>query len=166
MKNCANCQKEFSTCCKINGIKKNLGKRKYCLECSPWGKHNTRSLGKNKKCIICSKDLIGNQTIYCSIQCTLKKGGRWYKSQKERGAKRKVDLVKMLGGCCNVCGYKKNIAALDFHHKNPKEKESPLNFSFLLKMNWEKCVKEAMKCVVLCSNCHREHHNPSYENWY
>lgn len=28
-----------------------------------------------------------------------------------------------LGGKCQECGYNKNIAALEFHHINPDEKE-------------------------------------------
>lgn len=28
-----------------------------------------------------------------------------------------------MGGCCSKCGYRDNIAALDFHHINPEEKD-------------------------------------------
>jgi hypothetical protein len=165
MKICANCQRSFSSCCKIDGVKKNLGARKFCLECSPWGQHNTRTIGKRKNCVICSKKLEGNQTIYCSRSCTMKKAGRWYKQQKDRAIQRKKDLVNKLGGKCSKCDYNKNLAALDFHHLDPSKKETPMNLSFLLKMNWEKCLKEVSKCILLCANCHREHHNPQYENW-
>lgn len=27
------------------------------------------------------------------------------------------------GGKCEHCGYNKNLAVLEFHHKNPEEKE-------------------------------------------
>ena len=30
----------------VDGVKKNLQRRKYCLECSPFGHHNTVSLEK------------------------------------------------------------------------------------------------------------------------
>lgn len=165
MKVCANCHQNFKIIEIINGKKRNLCKRKYCTNCSPFGSHNTRQLNKKLKCIICSKKLIGNQTTYCSRSCTMKKSGRWYQQQKARGVKRKKDFINLLGGKCSKCGYNKNIAALDFHHINPKQKETPLNFGFLLKMKYDKCLQEIKKCIILCANCHREHHYPNYNNW-
>lgn len=35
----------------------------------------------------------------------------------------KLQAVKLLGGKCSICGYSKCIDALEFHHKNPKEKD-------------------------------------------
>jgi hypothetical protein len=95
----------------------------------------------------------------------MKKGSRWYGMQVARGKDRKVRLVNMLGGKCSVCGYDKNIAALDFHHKDPSKKETQLSYSNLLKMNWDKCVSEAKKCILLCATHHRELHYPNYDNW-
>lgn len=46
-----------------------------------------------------------------------------YEKQKERAIKRKLEFINLLGGCCQKCGYKKNITALNFHHRNPKEKQ-------------------------------------------
>ena len=43
-----------------------------------------------------------------------------YQQQKLRGLKRKYEAVQMRGGKCERCGYNKNLAALDFHHRNPK----------------------------------------------
>ena len=34
----------------------------------------------------------------------------------------KLQAIKMLGGKCSKCGYNKCVDALEFHHKNPKEK--------------------------------------------
>ena len=165
MKICANCKSEFLPTKIIDGKRRNLSKRKYCLDCSPWGLHNTRSIERKYKCIICSKDLCGNQTMYCSRACTMKKSGRWYKRQKMRGFERKKEFVNLLGGKCSKCGYNKNLAALDFHHLDPEQKESPLNFAFLMKMRYEKCLLEINKCIILCANCHREHHNSHYNDW-
>lgn len=165
MKTCANCKENFPIIQIINNKKRNLCKRKYCIKCSPFGTHNTRQLNKTLKCIICSHKLVGNQTTYCSRSCMMKKGGRWYQQQKIRGIKRKIDFINLLGGKCSKCGYNKNLAALDFHHLNPEQKETPLNFGFLLKMKYEKCLKEVKKCIILCANCHREHHNSIYNNW-
>ena len=65
-------------------------------------------------------------------------------------------LVNYLGGKCRRCGYKKCVAALDFHHKDPKTKR--LLISQSLTMSIEVLIEEADKCELLCANCHRELH--------
>ena len=71
--------------------------------------------------------------------------------------KRKVKLVKLKEGKCLICGYSKCIGALDFHHRDPKEKDFQLN-NRALGRKWEVILKEAEKCDLLCANCHREFH--------
>jgi len=73
--------------------------------------------------------------------------------------KRKEKLVKMLGGCCSKCGYKKSLAALSFHHINPKDKLFDLSKSGSILHSWEEVLKEAKKCILLCLNCHAEEDN-------
>ena len=73
--------------------------------------------------------------------------------------KRKEKLVKMLGGKCAKCGYKKSLSALSFHHINPKEKCFDLSHNGNLLHPWEKVVAEAKKCILLCLNCHAENDN-------
>ena len=69
--------------------------------------------------------------------------------------RRKVWAVEAFGGKCGVCGYDKSIAALEFHHLDPNEKDfAPSGKS----CSREVFVGELRKCVMLCSNCHREHH--------
>lgn len=46
-----------------------------------------------------------------------------YENQKLRGLKRKYEYVVKRGGKCEHCGYDKNLSALEFHHRNPEEKE-------------------------------------------
>ena len=38
----------------------------------------------------------------------------------------KKQAIKLLGGKCSICGYDRCIDALEFHHKNPQEKEFKL----------------------------------------
>lgn len=64
------------------------------------------------------------------------------------------------GGKCEKCGYNHNIAALDFHHLNPKEKEFAIDLRKFSNMSLEKLQKELDKCILVCANCHRELHNP------
>src|SRR5574338_916896 len=73
----------------------------------------------------------------------------WRADKKRRG-------LELLGGSCIICGYNKTHFSLDFHHKNPNEKE--FNLSDLRSASWEKYEKELRKCIILCRNCHGEVH--------
>lgn len=77
-------------------------------------------------------------------------------SLEKRRKSVKQKAVDYLGGKCSKCGYNKCIAALEFHHLDPKEKDK--NYS-VLKKNFDKLKPELDKCVLLCSNCHREEHH-------
>jgi len=79
-------------------------------------------------------------------------------NNKERH-RRKEKLVKMLDGCCVKCGYKKSLAALSFHHKDPSTKLFDLSHNGNLMHDWDEVVKEALKCELMCLNCHAEHDN-------
>ena len=68
---------------------------------------------------------------------------------------RKQKLVKYFGGKCQICGYNKCVAALDFHHKNPEEKDFGISASGLCR-SWEKMLAEANKCILVCCRCHAE----------
>jgi hypothetical protein len=68
----------------------------------------------------------------------------------------KLKLVNALGGKCRVCEYSKCITALEFHHLNANEKEFGIgSYKF---QNYNKLINEIKKCILLCSNCHREVH--------
>jgi DNA-binding CsgD family transcriptional regulator len=81
---------------------------------------------------------------------------RNYNSVKNRIQKLKQMAVEYLGGKCMKCGYNKCIWVLEFHHRNPKEKEFAIGKYF--SRSWEKLKKELDKCDLLCANCHREKH--------
>jgi transposase len=68
----------------------------------------------------------------------------------------KIKAIKYKGNHCQKCGYDKNIAALEFHHLNPQEKE--INPAKLYHKPWEYAKQELDKCTLLCANCHREEH--------
>jgi hypothetical protein len=75
---------------------------------------------------------------------------------------RKSEFVEYKGGCCQICSYNKCNAALDFHHINPNEKE--LKFDKISSWAFERARPELDKCVLLCSNCHREVHNGVHDH--
>jgi hypothetical protein len=35
---------------------------------------------------------------------------------------RKLNLIQVAGGCCNICGYNTTVNALEFHHIDPLTK--------------------------------------------
>ncbi len=65
---------------------------------------------------------------------------------------------------CACCGFSQHHSALDMHHLDKETKEeliSDLIFDFVQSLNHhkaEKLLKEAQKCIPLCSNCHRMLH--------
>jgi hypothetical protein len=67
----------------------------------------------------------------------------------------KQRAVDHMGGACKACGYDKCIAALEFHHLDPSEKDFAISGKI---RSWTALEVELKKCVMLCANCHREVH--------
>jgi hypothetical protein len=161
-KTCKKCGESFGSRVRINGEEKNISGRVYCLSCSPWGKHNTINLSKHsdteRTCSKCGK--------LKPISEYPRKNGKRYHSwckdclygfNQKRWEITKKKAVDYKGGCCNICGYDKCLAALEFHHIDPTTKEKSC-YNLML-MSWDRVKNEIDKCVLLCSNCHREKHN-------
>lgn len=70
----------------------------------------------------------------------------------------KKKLIESMGNCCQICGYNKSQEALELHHLNPSEKDFSIGQVISKPISWSKIVEEAKKCVLLCSNCHKEVH--------
>ncbi len=49
---------------------------------------------------------------------------------------------------------------MEFHHVIPTNKCFNLDLRSLSNRRWEIVLVEAKKCRLLCSNCHKEVHNP------
>lgn len=60
------------------------------------------------------------------------------------------------GGKCLICGYNKTNKALEFHHLNPLEKDFTISGGT---KSFNSIKKELDKCILVCSNCHREIHD-------
>ena len=113
-----------------------------------------------KKCEICNKQFEtiknGHTRKYCYECSPSEKSGMTHNEiilHKRRIMKNK--LVQLKGGCCQICGYKKSIWALQFHHLNPTEKDFQL---FKSCKDFNKLKQEAEKCILVCANCHAELH--------
>lgn len=123
------------------------------------------------KCKLCENEFSDDSyknKVYCSSKCKSKayyyaNQGNCYAIQKDRGLIRKLDLIERSGGKCESCGYDKNIAALTFHHIDPKLKSFELDMRNLSNHSQKVIDKEFEKCMLLCANCHFELHNPTYD---
>jgi len=67
----------------------------------------------------------------------------------------KKKAVAYKGGKCERCGYDKCVAAMDFHHVNPDDKDFKISDGI---WSWDRLKPELDKCMMLCANCHREEH--------
>lgn len=74
---------------------------------------------------------------------------RWRRNIKQR-------LVNCFGDACAICKLKYDFPVYDFHHVDPLQKDFGLTARIRA---WDTIIREAVKCVLLCSNCHRKVHN-------
>lgn len=81
---------------------------------------------------------------------------------KIRRYRAKAAAIKYLGGRCTKCGWIGNQAALQFHHKNPKEKDFVLGN--VANKSWDSIKAEMQKCILLCANCHAIEHSTKNGN--
>lgn len=117
-------------------------------------------------CVTCGGQLRGRQRRFCSRLCKnadTNNRHQSYASQQARGIRRKKELVIEAGGRCTHCGYRKNLAALTWHHLNPSSKCFNLDIRALSNRSEADIRMELVKCVLLCANCHAEVHFPALE---
>ena len=91
---------------------------------------------------------------------------KWYKKNKlrviEKNKSRTEEQRKWFINFksqlkCELCS-ESHPATLDFHHKDPKEKEIGICVAMTRGWSRDRILKEISKCSVLCSNCHRKIH--------
>jgi hypothetical protein len=113
--------------------------KKYCARCEK--DKDEEDFYKNRKS--------GCALNYCK-QCARRQ-------VVERQQRLKRACVEYKGGKCVKCNYNRYLGALDFHHRDPNEKD--FNVSHLKNTNMSsKIKKELDKCDLLCSTCHKEEH--------
>lgn len=165
---CFRCHAEFPNHVRINGRGRNLQRRKFCLDCSPFGSHNTKDLALQPHAA-----LYESLARYCSGCRETRPTQEFYPSRNGLGRSKyckpcanrqtvlrqqrlKQAAVNYKGGCCSHCGYSRYIGSLEFHHVDPSKKD--FNLAAAHCTNFEKIKSELDKCIVLCANCHREEH--------
>lgn len=169
MPTCKKCNESFPNLIKIEGKTKNLSSRKYCLTCSPWGKHNTKQIHTverkkrkqkqkkiYKKCKNCDERVKSSVAIYCSFRCQqdfkyLEYIERWL-SGLETGnqssnpgvisTRVKRWLRETRGDACEKCGWNE---VNPVHGKVPVQAEHKDGNAY-------NTVPENLE--LLCPNCH------------
>jgi predicted HNH restriction endonuclease len=77
-----------------------------------------------------------------------------YYKERQREFKEIVDDIKAKLGCLKC--EENSLCCLDFHHAEGKKHKE---ISWLMKTkNKQALLEELIKCVCLCSNCHRKLH--------
>ena len=77
---------------------------------------------------------------------------------KEKRIELKEKALQYKGGCCSNCGYDKCNDALEFHHTDESKKRFNISKNIFTSKRWATILEELDKCILLCSNCHRELH--------
>lgn len=158
LKKCEKCGKDFPTWIKIDGVKRNLHSRKYCLECSPFGKHNRKQLTKQSQCgncLYCNSPLNVPKRMFCDSKCHNEYKYNDYITKwenKEISGQRGRDgqlskyirryLFEKYNSKCSKCGW--SIVNL-FTNKIPLEVDH-------IDGNWNNSCEENL--ILLCPNCH------------
>lgn len=70
-----------------------------------------------------------------------------------------IRRLKRLYGC-SICGYKKSLDALCFHHIRDKK----YIVSRMLQNSRKSLKEEIRKCILVCHNCHSEIHEQERNN--
>ena len=148
MKICESCGAEFAAKQLIDGKMRSLYRRRFCLDCSPFGEHNT------------SKYAPGNVPEERVARRRERRLAGFLRYQRKRRRERKRRLIDLLGGRCMDCGYDRSDSALQFHHRDGQEKTFAIGG---FTGSWRRLVSEATKCDLICANCHRIRHAPGPE---
>lgn len=117
---------------------------------------NNMASSKPKTCIKCNKEFYPKKQAKARKYCYDCVPEENYSGSVVRSRIKKWAL-EYKGGKCEKCGYNKCTHALELHHINPKEKDFCLS-DRNIKLDWQAIKKELDKCILVCSNCHREIH--------
>lgn len=117
----------------------------------------TKNIREVSKILQIDRGTISKYLKLNNITAEINKGKKLSDSERviEWRRRVKIELVEYKGGECEECGYKKCIDALEFHHKDPNEKDFTISGK---SWSFERLKKEADKCILVCSNCHKEIH--------
>lgn len=135
---------------------------KYCKKCDSHKPLNKEFWHKRKS----SKDGFEFYCKACVKKTTLSNYNAnkesWNATTRKNKQLQRDRINEYKNNCsCSKCDESRNWL-LDFHHINPNEKSFQISQGE--RYGWKKVKQEIEKCVVLCSNCHRDFHYQEKEN--
>ena len=139
---CLGCGEPFAARQIIDGKKRTLYRRSFCLTCSPFASRNS------------SRSPVGRAPDALAARKARRRES-YRRSLRKRRHSNKRELVTRMGGRCTDCGYDKSVLALEFHHRVPSSKSFALGGFGGSRRRFE---IEALKCDLVCANCHRRRH--------
>jgi len=116
------------------------------------GVHRTQKSNENRICEIHNIEYKSSGKRG-QLRCSMCDNERQTKATKDL----KIKAVEYKGGKCERCSYNRCITALEFHHVDPSEKDFSIS-AFRATKQWDLVKDELDKCILVCSNCHREIH--------
>ena len=131
---------------------------KICTKCKqelPWDSFRWRNKTANKKHSQCKECEKAQEKIHYQESAERRAAVRATADWQRENNLKIINDYKSCG--CQKCG-EKRLYLLDCHHVDPTTKV--FDIARLSKAASELTVrKEIVKCIVLCSNCHREFHH-------
>lgn len=131
-------------------------KRKFGLTDKDYHKNFTDTSKEYYTCLKCNQLL--HRDLFNGIKRKASTCKKCFNNMAfETRANAKKEAIAYKGGKCEKCGYDKYHGALDFHHTDPTQKDFDISRQ-LKSPDIERYKDELDKCILLCSNCHREEH--------
>ena len=90
--------------------------------------------------------------------------GRLRASKRNHYRKQKLRAMRLKGNKCTHCGVEyngKNAPIFEFHHPDPSVKEGGVT-RMLRNKAWTTVMKELERTVLICANCHNQHHGSEW----
>ena len=80
--------------------------------------------------------------------------------QNKNRFRKRSNYKQLAGGKCTICNYNRCLDALQFHHTDPATKLFTITDAIWGKGGYteEEILNEIKKCILICANCHAEHH--------
>lgn len=126
---------------------------KTCTQCTQekllteFRKDRNRLDGRTSHCRLCARALQSRryQESYAPVRAV---------RDKKLRSDNKIRLAAVKNKGCSFCPETEH-ACLDFHHKDPSQKDFEIAGAV---RTWGYIENEIKKCILVCSNCHRKIH--------
>jgi len=82
---------------------------------------------------------------------------KWRDDTRSKNKQAFLDATGM-SWMCSMCGYREYPEAIEFHHTDPTTKDTIVS-KLIIRKDTEVFMREALKCILVCSNCHKHIHS-------